>query len=291
MKYYGNVYRPPTEADSLVIQATIGCSYNKCTFCKMYKDKKFVIRKVEEVLADLKESVERFPYWKRVFIADGDALVLPTDYLVTLLDFISEHYNYVECVSVYATARDVNRKSDEDLKLLSEKGLNILYIGFESGSDEVLKKVNKIETREDYIKAIDKAKRANMETVVSLMVGIGGQELSNEHALESAGLITITKPSVAYFLTTNIYEDTELYRMCEDGKFTPLLPRQGLEELKLFVETVDAEGTFFMTTHAFNYVPIECMLNSGKQEIIRMLDEEIKKDEIIANIDRYKFLS
>lgn len=156
MRYYGNVFRPPSEARSLIIQATIGCAHNKCTFCYMYKDEPFIVRKIDDIINDLEEDRKYFPFYDRVFIADGDALVLKTEDLIKLIDYINENMPNVERISSYATAGDINRKSIKELKTLYDKGLKMLYIGFESGDEEILKDIEKGLTTEDYIKAIDR---------------------------------------------------------------------------------------------------------------------------------------
>ncbi len=277
MKYYGNVYRPPSEARSLIVQATIGCSNNDCTFCEMYKGEQFRIRKVEDVLADLKEMVEYYPDWERVFIADGDALVLKTDYLVQILDFINENYRNIKRISAYATAADINRKTDEELALLRNKGLEMLYIGFESGDDELLKEVRKNMTRDDYIKCMEKAKRAGFTTSVTIIAGLGGRKKWRQNAINTSSLITITKPDYVSYLTMNLAKGTELYDDYINGKFEMPSPEEILYEIREFLENVDSEGTVFRSNHASNYVLLKGTLNEDREQLIKTIDMALEE--------------
>ena len=176
MEYEGDVYRPPSEARSLIIQVTIGCSHNKCTFCHMYTEKQFRIRKREEILQDLDDCREMYGPWvRRVFFADGDALIVPTELLLELLDYVHKNFPGVERITSYGTAHDVLRKSEEELKALAAAGLEMIYLGAESGDDEILKHIQKGETAADIIEAGQKLKRCGLKTSVTLISGLGGR--------------------------------------------------------------------------------------------------------------------
>ncbi|RVU55585.1 B12-binding domain-containing radical SAM protein [Anaerosphaera multitolerans] len=276
MKYYGNVFRPPSEARSLIIQATIGCAHNDCTFCYMYKDEPFIVRKFEDIVADLEEIREYFPRFERIFIADGDALVLKTEDLLKLLQYIKDNFPNVKRVSAYATAGDINRKSIEELKQLYDMGLEMLYIGFESGDDEILKEIKKGLTVDDYTKAMDKCKDVGFKTSITIIVGLGGREKWEQNAINTAKLITATKPDYVSYLTMRLYQNTPLYRDYKEGKFEMPNAEELLVEMRLFLENVDSEGTIFRSNHASNYVSLGGTLNKDREMLIRQIDETLK---------------
>ena len=276
MEYFGDVYRPPSEARSLIIQATVGCSNNQCTFCSMYRADNFRIRPWEEVRADLEEMVTRYPMIDRIFIADGDALILPTDYWVQMLDFIKDRYKNIQRISAYATALDINRKSHEDLALLRSKGLEMLYIGFETGDDQLLKDIHKNMTREDYIQSMEKAHKAGFKTSITLLAGLGGRGRWQEHAKETASLISITKPHYVSYLTVNLVPGTPLYKDSIEGRFQMPSPEEIQYEIRTFIEEVDAEGTVFRSNHASNYVSLKGTLNKDKENMIATIDHALE---------------
>lgn len=277
MRYYGNVFRPPSEARSLIIQATIGCSHNDCTFCYMYKDEPFIIRKLDDIISDLEEAREYFPYYERVFIADGDALVLKTEDLVKLLDYINENMPNVNRIASYATAGDINRKSVEELKTLYDKGLKILYIGFESGDDEILKDIKKGLTTEDYVKAMEKCHEVGFETSITVIAGLGGREKWKQNALGTADIITKTKPTYVSYLTMRIYKNAPIYKDYVEGTFEMPSAEEILYEMRVFLENVDSEGTIFRSNHASNYVLLGGTLNEDIDDLIEAIDDTLEK--------------
>ncbi len=254
MKYYGNVFRPPSEARSLIIQVTIGCAHNDCTFCYMYKGEPFIIRPLEDVKNDLIEMSKYSGYFDRIFLADGDALVVKTEYLLEILKIIRELFPNLGRVSAYATAQDINRKSLEELKELYNAGLEMLYIGFESGSDEIL--------------------------------GLGGVDKMRENAVETARVISITKPNYVGYLTMRLYKNTPMYKDYESGKFKMPDAAQILEEMKIFLENVDSQGTVFRSNHASNYVLLAGTLNEDKKALIDAIDTTLKKKSFRAEVLR-----
>ncbi len=261
--YEGTLYRPPSEARSLIIQITIGCAHNTCTFCNMYKAKTFRIRTEEEILAEL-EAVAASPYrdyFRRVFFADGDALCVPTDRLLRLLAAVRELLPAVERVSAYATAADVLRKSPEDLAALRAAGLQLFYMGAESGDAEILRQIHKGCTPEDYVAAADRLHAAGIGNSVTLISGLGGRAALERHALACAELITAMKPEYCSFLTLRLYKGTPMYDDLVSGRFERITDREVLEEMILFLEHVDAEGTVFRSNHASNYLPLAGTLN------------------------------
>ncbi len=273
MRYEGVVYRPPSEAGSLIIQLTIGCARNTCTFCAMFKEKQFRVRKLDEVVADLEEARRYYSHIKvrRIFLADGDALIVKTKDLLYILEQIHRLYPEVERISAYGAPADVLMKSDEELRQLKEAGLDMIYIGAESGDDVVLADVKKGVTSAQLIEAGQKLKRAGMVVSITLISGLGGTARVKEHALGSARVISAIKPEYVGFLTLMVEPGTPLYDDWKAGKFQLLGPREVLQEMRLFVEEVDSEGTVFRANHASNYVPLKGTFNRDKEEMLRQI--------------------
>lgn len=187
MKYEGVVYRPPSEARSLIVQLTIGCAHNSCTFCTMYKDKTFRIRPVSEILADFEEGAALYGSRVRlIFLADGDALVMKTEELLEILNFAVKKFPYLERISSYGTPGDILRKTEEELKQLRKAGLELIYMGAESGCEQVLEDIRKGVSRDEIIRAGKKLKACGMDASVTLISGLGGRKLLEEHAVDSA---------------------------------------------------------------------------------------------------------
>lgn len=286
MQYYGNVFRPPSEARSLIIQATVGCAHNKCSFCYMYKDDNFIIRLLEDIKKDLIEMSQYGSYWRRIFLADGDALVLKTSDLLEILKTIKQYYPNIERVSSYATAGDINRKSIEELKALRDAGLEMLYIGFESGDDEILRKINKGLTYKDYVSAMAKCKEVGFKTSITIIAGLGGVELMEQNAKGTAKIISETKPDYVSYLTMRIYKNTPLYLDYINGKFNMPDAEEILQEMKIFLENVDSEGTIFRSNHASNYVLLAGTLNEDKKGLIEAIDKTLKKKNFVPEVLR-----
>lgn len=277
MIYEGDVYRPPSEANSLIIQLTIGCARDTCTFCTMYKRKKFRIRELGEVIEDLYWVKDRYPYYfNRVFLADGDALIVKTPDIITILDKIFELFPQVQRVTTYGAAKDVLAKSHEELCQLREHGLEMVYMGAESGSDKVLKDVDKRVTAAQTVEACQKLKAAGIKTSMTLITGLGGRADSREHAIESAKLVSAAKPEYLGLLTLTIGPEAPLKQDLLSGKFQKLTPTEDLEEQKLFLEHVDSEGTVLRSNHISNHLSLAGNLNADRQEMIDLLDRAIK---------------
>ncbi|SHJ01410.1 radical SAM protein [Lutispora thermophila] len=289
MRYEGSIYRPPSEAWSLIIQATIGCSHNKCSFCSMYKDKEFRIRKTEEILEDIRESRMYYKSIKRVFLADGDALMIKTAELLRILQFIKKWIPECERVGIYASPKSIMIKTQEELKLLKEAGLGIAYLGLESGSDKILAHINKGADSEDIVKAVLKIKDAGILLSVTLISGLGGTKLWKEHALESAKAISKMKPDYLGLLTLMIEPGTKLYDEVEKGEFELLTPQEVAIETLELLKNLDAEGCVFRSNHASNYLSLKGTLNKDKEILIKQLNEAIEgqvnfKDEYLRGL-------
>ncbi|WP_353097566.1 radical SAM protein [Tissierella praeacuta] len=281
MRYEGSLYRPPSEAYSLIIQATIGCTHNKCTFCSMYKDKKFRIRNTNEILEDLQMGRERYKYVKRIFIADGDALAIKTEELIKILSFIKEQFPECERVGVYGSPKAILSKSNEELKKLKSLGLGIIYLGVESGSEKILKDINKGVTRAEMVEAGRRIVKSDIELSITLISGIGGNVNSHEHALESAKIINEINPSYVGLLTLLVEEGTPLYDEVQNQRFTLLTPKEVLLETKEMVENLNVNNCIFRSNHASNYVALKGTLPKDKDLILSQIDEGLQ----IANLE------
>ncbi len=274
MQYEGDVYRPPSEARSLIIQVTIGCSHNTCTFCHMYTGKQFRIRKREEILADLEECSREFgKYVRRVFFADGDALIVKTPLLLELLAYVKDHFPNVERVAAYGTASDVLRKSEEELRALANAGLEMVYLGAESGDDEILLQIKKGQTAAELIEAGRKLKRCGIKTSVTLISGLGGPEGMEKHALGSARLINEMNPEYAAILSLQLREDSPMAQEVLRGERKLLTADQTVEETEIFLNAIDSPGTIFRSNHASNYVSLAGVFNDDIPEMLEQLED------------------
>ena len=274
MQYEGDVYRPPSEARSLIIQVTIGCSHNTCTFCHMYTGKQFRIRKREEILADLEECSREFgKYVRRVFFADGDALIVKTPLLLELLAYVKDHFPNVERVTAYGTASDVLRKSEEELRALANAGLEMVYLGAESGDDEILLQIKKGQTAAELIEAGRKLKRCGIKTSVTLISGLGGPEGMEKHALGSARLINEMNPEYAAILSLQLREDSPMAHELLRGERKLLTADQTVEETEIFLNAIDSPGTIFRSNHASNYVSLAGVFNDDIPEMLEQLED------------------
>ena len=280
MYYEGDVYRPPSEAESLIIQLTIGCARNTCRFCTMYKKKQFRVRPIPEVIADLKWAKANYRYYfDRVFLADGDALIVKTEDLLTVLDAVRDLFPHVKRVTTYGAARDVLQKTPEELALLRSHGLEMVYIGAESGSDKVLSDVKKGVTAAETAEACLKLKVAGIKVSMTLITGLGGKADMEDHAIGSARLVSQTKPEYLGLLTLTLGKSTPLYKDLESGKFQKLTPLEDLKEQRLFLEHVDSEGTILRSNHVSNHLALRGTLNRDRVDMLSLLDRAIALTE------------
>jgi len=274
LNYIEPVFRPPSEARSLILQVTNGCSWNNCTFCEMYtqEQKKFRARKEEEVEADIKAAARSVMPFEKVFLADGDAMVLPTRRLISILELIREHMPWVKRVSSYCLPRNLKKKSVEDLQLLKSLGLDILYVGCESGDDEVLQKVNKGETYETQKDALLKIKAAGLRSSVMILNGLGGNELTEQHALNSAKLMNECQPDYLSTLVVSFPLGEARLREGFAHNWT-MLDQTGLFlELKYFLSQLELTNTIYRSDHASNYLPLKGTLGADKHKLLAQLD-------------------
>lgn len=288
MRYEGTVYRPPSEAGSLIIQLTIGCARNTCTFCNMYKDKTFRIRPLDEVAEDLEMARKYYSriQVRRIFLADGDALIVKTEDLLYIIGKCKEYFPEVERISVYGAPKDILHKTPEELRRLKEAGLDMVYMGLESGADEVLRAVKKGVTADEMIEAGKKVRAAGMVVSITVISGLGGKALWREHALGSARVISAIKPEYVGFLTLMIEPGTEMYEQYNRGEITLLDPHEVLDETELFIRSVDAEGTVFRSNHASNYIPLGGTLNGDRDKILAQIEASRKRNKFRPDVFR-----
>ncbi len=276
MRYHGTVIRPPSEADSYILQVTFGCSHNHCAFCGTYLDKPFRLRPMEEVLEDIAVAGRVLPETRRVFLADGNALVLPTPRLAQVLDALAGAFPLLRRVGTYANAQDMLRKSDSDLALLREKGLQIIYLGLESGSEAVLRQIDKGADPAQMLEAVRKTRRAGIRTSVIALLGIAGPELSAEHAEATGKLVSAMDPEYLSLLTLMLVPRTELHRRHQRGEFPLMTPVALLEEMRGILNHTDAlTRCVFRTNHASNYLPLAGTLSRDKARLLETLDRAL----------------
>ncbi|UCE73783.1 MAG: radical SAM protein [Methanomassiliicoccales archaeon] len=278
--YEGTVFRPPSEARSLILQATIGCSHNRCTFCISYRDKKFRIKSFEEVKQDVENVLPYYKNTKRIFLADGNALKIPTNDLSKILHLLEDNFPKLERVGIYACPHDVLKKSVSELKELKKAGLGIIYIGLESGSDFILKKVRKGALSKQMIEAVGKVKEADILLSVIFILGLGGKKLSEEHAKETAKVLSEMDPDYAGALTLMVVKGTEIYDEVKNGELELLDPRGVFQELRILIQNMNLSHCVFRANHASNYLPVGGTFPEDKKNILDRIDRILKKKDV-----------
>lgn len=276
MRYEGTIYRPPSEANSFILQATVGCSWNVCTYCDMYREKSFRVREIGETLEDIRLAARTFgPRVDKVFVADGDALVMDLGHWETILAACREAFPRLRRISAYATAINLLEKSDAELRRLREAGLALLYIGPESGDDVTLKRVAKGAGYDDHVEAARRAHAAGMKQSLIFLLGAGGVERSHEHARASARLGTDMDPRFLSLLTLTVIPGTPMAKLQERGGFRLPSTKGLLEELRIFVEAARPTDSIFRTNHASNYLPLSGRLPRDRDRLLEVLDSAL----------------
>lgn len=282
--YIEPVFRPPSEARSLILPLTNGCSWNKCTFCEMYtqKQKKFRARKDDEVLADIERSAEQLGNEvRRVFLADGDAMVLPTRRLLWVLETLFEYFPKLERVTSYCLPRNLAKKTVEELRQLREAGLQMLYVGMESGDDEVLRRVNKGETAESTRSALLKMREAGIKSSVMVLNGLGGQSLSEQHAVNTAQLCNETQPDYLSTLVVSFPQGEGRFRAGFGDDFEPLDQFGLFSEIERFIEHLELDNTVFRSDHASNYLVLKGRLGRDKPKMLQQVRLAIEQPGVV----------
>lgn len=276
MRYEGNVFRPPSEAYSLIIQVTIGCAHNKCTFCGMYKNERFRVRELSDIVQDLAMARAHLGKVRRIFLADGDALCLSFAKLEAILTEIQRIFPECERVGIYATPKDILRKSPEELRELNKLGLGILYVGLETGSDEILQEIKKGVTAEEVIAAGRKASESGLLVSVTVISGLGGRAKWQEHAIKTGQVLSEMDPHYVGLLTLMLVDGTEMKRKVDEGEMVLLTPEEIMQETRLMLENMNVTNCIFRSNHASNYVTLKGTLPQDKSRLIGTIDSILK---------------
>ncbi|SFP44665.1 Radical SAM superfamily protein [Oscillibacter sp. PC13] len=272
MRYWGAVYRPPSEARSLIVQVTYGCSHNTCAFCSMYKAKRFALRPMDEILEDFWLARQTYPRVEKIFLADGDALVRKASELESILDNIRKLFPECKRVTTYGSPSSIRIRTDEELQTLRDKGLTMVYMGLESGCDEVLKLMRKGHMSDEIIAMGQKVRRNGIALSVTAITGLGGPDLMERHAVETAKAFNAMNPEYIGMLTLMVEDGTPLYDWVQDGKFQLLKPKQVLDETRILVEHLDSPGSVFRMNHASNYLALKGTLNQDKAAMMAVIN-------------------
>lgn len=290
MRYEGDIYRPPSEAYSLLVQVTIGCTHNKCTFCKMFKDKKFRIRKLDEVLEDLAWARKRYRRVERIFLCDGDALALSNNRLMPILKYISDNFPECERVTIYGRATDVLKKTDQEMRELYEAGMTMVYIGAESGSDKVLKDICKGETRQQLIDGVKKIEACGMQASVTFISGLAGKDGWEDHAIQTGTMISEMQPSYVGLLTLIVEPSVPMAKDIEEGRLRLLSPEEVMAETLLMLKHTDVtKKCVFRSNHASNYISLRGDLPKDKDNMMALLRRAMENHDMFRD-ERFRAL-
>jgi len=278
VQYIEPLFRPPSEARSLIIQVTNGCSWNRCSYCEMYTapQKKFRPRPEAEVLAEIRRCAQQGLTPRRVFLADGDALVLSMRRLRNILAEIKSALPSVSRVSSYCLPSNLKNKSDDDLAELKGLGLRVIYVGAEIGDDEVLQKVDKGESRASTVAALQRARAAGIKTSVMILNGLGGKALSRQHALASAQLINATQPDYLATLVLTLYQGRERFETSFGQRFEELDSVALCEEMQIFIGALELENTIFRSDHVSNHLVLKGELGKDKNRLLSEIEQAIE---------------
>jgi radical SAM superfamily enzyme YgiQ (UPF0313 family) len=281
LSYVEPVFRPPSEARSLILQVTNGCSWNRCTFCEMYTQpqKAFNHKPLEQVEAELAEVSRLGLPVRRIFLADGDAMTLSTRRLTGILEAIGRHLPGVERVSSYCLPRNVRHKSAQELRALAALKLTLYYVGCESGDDEVLERVKKGETFDSSLEALAKIKAAGARSSVMILNGLGGRRLSKQHAVNSARLMNAAQPDFLSILVVSFPAGMERFQAGYDGAFEPLDQPGLFREMRLLLETLELKNTVFRSDHASNYLVLKGILGRDKARLLAQVDGALARPD------------
>jgi len=280
------VFRPPSEANSLILQATLGCSHNACTFCGSYRTKKFKVKPFSQFQKEVEYLAREYQiHPRRIFLADGDAFVLSSSQILDILNLLTQEFPSVERISIYASGTNIQRKSDEELTQLREAGLDMIYIGLESGDDAVLRKVNKGISNQDHIKASRRLIQAGFRLSPIIILGLGGKALSHQHANHTAETINAIDPSYLAALTLMLVPGTELHAQTEKGEFDPLTPLEILQELRQLINGLTKlTNCVFRTNHASNYLPLRGVLSRDREAFLETIDSVLADPNVESRL-------
>ncbi len=271
------IFRPPSEAESLILQVTVGCSYNRCTFCGAYRGKNFRIKTFEEIKEDIDEA-RAYPI-RRVFLADGDALIIPQKELIQILSYLQRSLRRLERVGIYANARDILRKSTEELKALQKLGLGIIYLGLESGDPEVLKRIKKNATVDQMVQAARRVKESGILLSVTVILGLGGVEGSQTHARKTGEVLSEMDPDFVGALSLMIVPGTPIEKEIDEGRLVLPTPFGLIQELETMIEQSHMTHCFFASNHASNYLPLRFWIPEKKEEALQRIRDVLRRKD------------
>ncbi|WP_406656904.1 radical SAM protein [Methanolobus sp. ZRKC2] len=286
MKYTGPVYRPPYEAGSLLLQVTVGCAHNRCTYCTMYKDVQFAAESIEQVEKDLQEARKLHGDAKRVFLVNGDAFVLSASRLKPIAELIIKYLPDVEVITMYASVNNIKSKTDEELRELRDLRINDLWVGLETGDEEVLNYMNKGFALKDSYEQLERLNKAGMRHIGIFIFGGAGRGKGIQNAIDTAKLINATKPSAVAVTTMGAFGDSQLAKDVENGKFVLATELEVLEEQKKFIELIEVENVSYLGIHAINTVTFDALLPRDRNKAIKVIDDAIEKldDEFLNSV-------
>lgn len=279
MKYEGMIFRPPSEADSLILQVTVGCSYNRCSFCGAYRGKVFRVKTFAEVKQDIEEAATYGVSIPRVFLADGDALVMPQEQLVRILRELKAQIRGLERVGIYANARDILKKSVDDLRELKALNLGIIYLGLESGNREVLRRVKKNATVDQMILAARRVKESGILLSVTVILGIGGVDLSQAHAVDTGKVLSQMDPDFVGALSLMVVPGTPIEKEIKTGRLVLPTPFGLIQELETLIRHSEFTRCFFASNHASNYLPLRIRMPEEKEAALKKIEEVLRQKD------------
>jgi len=279
MNYNYPLFRPPSEANSLIIQLTHGCSWNQCIFCEMYTTKKFTVKSHEVFLNEIEKIKQSEIPFNKVFLADGDAMVLSTQRLLKILEQLKTTFPNLRRISAYARPKDIQSKSLNELKELHQAGLNLLYTGLESGDDKVLQLMNKGETYQSMAQAMIQCKQSGIKSSVMIINGLGGREFTMNHAINSARLVNEIQPDYLSTLVLSFPFGIEHFQNRLNHNFEMLNPDQLLDELGMFIANTQLDSSIFRSDHASNYLVLKGILGKDKDSIIKKISEALNNSD------------
>jgi radical SAM superfamily enzyme YgiQ (UPF0313 family) len=272
MHYEGNIIRPPSEANSILLQVTVGCSRNKCTFCGTYKGERFRIKSDAVIIEDIAFAAKYCKRQRRVFLCDGDALIVPQKRILKILAEIENRLPWVTRVGLYANAKALHMKTAEELIELKSHGVGIFYMGLETGDDLTLKKIRKGASSRDMIEMGIKAKRAGIKLSITVLLGIAGPQRSQIHAVETGRVLSAIDPDYVGALSLMLIPGTPLYQDYKSGEFRLIEPHEMLAELRTMIASTNLTRGLFHANHASNYLPIRARLPKEKEPTLRLID-------------------
>jgi len=277
MYYEEPVYRPPSEARSLILQVTLGCSHNGCRFCYMYKGKRFRVKPWERLKAEIDESAAIRPGTTRIFLADGDAFVLATDKLVRIIDYLYASFPSLQRVTAYATPQNLLAKSVDEMSRIREKGLTILYYGLETGDAELLERIGKGATPDEMIEGCRKANEAGFKLSITVVLGLGGRNESRRHARETARVLNGIQPRYLSALTLMLGHHEEEYRRGMESGFEFNSVQDSILELREMITELDTDRCIFRSNHASNYLPLAGTLLRDKERLLEEIEFALRE--------------